>query len=260
MQKITEIDIKLIEEKKARVAAKNNLLAFTCYTKPNYKVNCHHEVMCHALDDFAAGKIKNLMISAPTRHGKSELVSRRLPAFIFGKYPDRKIIATSYADSLAWEMTKDVQRIMDSNLYNNIFPDTNLLNDRIKLDKRERWIKTLRKFEIVRKEGTYRGSGIRGGIAGKGCDYLLIDDYLKNYKEAQSKTIKNEIWNEYLNTLSYRLEGAKQTLITATRGAADDLHGRILKTSKKEPSLQPISITNSSRLTFPLKYLTISGI
>jgi hypothetical protein len=97
--------------------ARRHLLDFTTYTYPGYEVNWHHREICRYLDRFIAGEIKRLMVFAPPRSGKSELVSRRLPAFILGKRPDTTIIATSYGADLARRMNRDVQRIMDEDEY-----------------------------------------------------------------------------------------------------------------------------------------------
>ena len=59
--------------------------------------------------------------------GKSELISRRMPAFAFGRRnPDLRIIGTSYAADRAWDFSRDVQRIIDSESYQRIFPTTTI--------------------------------------------------------------------------------------------------------------------------------------
>jgi len=55
--------------------------------------------------------------------GKSELISRRMPAFAFGRNPDLRIIGTS---DRAWDFSRDVQRIIDSESYQRIFPTTTI--------------------------------------------------------------------------------------------------------------------------------------
>ena len=221
----------LLEEKQQRIKARSNFLDFVKYTKSDYVENWHHWVMAEAIQKFIDGSIKNLIISAPPRHGKSELVSRRLPAYILGINPEAQIISTNYNDDLSQDMSRDVQRIIDQDEYYRLFPGTTLAGSHKKLKKNNKWRRTLNDFQIVDHTGIYRAAGIRAGITGKGCDYLLIDDYIKNFKESKSKTIKNEIWNEYINTLLTRLQGKRQQLITATRWANDDLIGRTLKTS-----------------------------
>ena len=53
----------------------------------------------------------------PPRHGKSEIASRRFPAYALGRYPDLSIIATSYSAALASRMNRDVQRVIDDDAF-----------------------------------------------------------------------------------------------------------------------------------------------
>src|SRR5687768_17022889 len=98
-------------------AARKDILSFTCFTYPEYSINWHHRALAQKLNDWVYGKIKYLMVFMPPRHGKSELVSVRLPAFIHGLYPNTEIMAASYSDSLANDMTKQVQQLIDSPQY-----------------------------------------------------------------------------------------------------------------------------------------------
>jgi hypothetical protein len=63
--------------------------------------------LCDLLDEFLsaviAKKAPRLIIQAPPQHGKSELVSRRFPAYVLGKYPHLRLIACSYGAILAFE-------------------------------------------------------------------------------------------------------------------------------------------------------------
>src|SRR5438128_2467192 len=42
-----------------------------------------------------------LVIEAPPRHGKSELISRYLPGWYLGKYPGKRVILAGYAAGFA---------------------------------------------------------------------------------------------------------------------------------------------------------------
>jgi len=68
-------------------------LAFTKYTRPDYRVNWHHRKLAEKLDRVAQGLCRRLMVFMPPQHGKSELVSRRFPAFLLGRNPDLRLIA-----------------------------------------------------------------------------------------------------------------------------------------------------------------------
>src|SRR6476469_6279139 len=109
-----------------RQTAQGNLLAFTMLTKPDYEINWHHKAVCGVLNRFIRGEIKRLMLFMPPRHGKSELVSRRLPAFLHGLYPNDEIMAATYNAELAGDMTTDVQRILDTKEYQELFPNSKI--------------------------------------------------------------------------------------------------------------------------------------
>jgi len=49
------------------------------------------------LANVANKQSPRLILTAPPQHGKSELISRRLPAFALGRNPNLQIIATSYS-------------------------------------------------------------------------------------------------------------------------------------------------------------------
>ena len=84
-------------DRQVRDKARRSLLDFAVYTRSHYEPNWHHRLLCQLLDLFAQRQIKRLMVFMPPRHGKSELVSRCLPAYLLGRDPDCSIIATSYS-------------------------------------------------------------------------------------------------------------------------------------------------------------------
>jgi len=214
-----------------RRAARASLLEFTCYTKPDYEVNWHHRVICEYLDRFVRGEIKRLMFFMPPRHGKSELVSRRLPAYLFGVKPCVSVIACSYSADLASRMNRDVQRIIDSPEYRRVFPGTALNAANVRSTAQGSYLRNSDIFEIVGETGVYRSAGVGGGITGMGCYYGIIDDPIKNREEAASKTYREKVWEWYTSTFYTRLEKNAQVLLTMTRWHEDDLAGRILAQS-----------------------------
>src|SRR5690349_15293693 len=64
------------------------LLDFTKKTMSTYRPHWHHTALAQALDRVAQGTCRRLMVFMPPQHGKSELVSRRFPAFLLGKDPN----------------------------------------------------------------------------------------------------------------------------------------------------------------------------
>lgn len=214
--------------------ARNNLLSFISVTYKDYKIGWVHQEICQTLDlflkDLIDGKRPRLIITMPPRSGKSEIVSRRFPAYFLGKYPDLSIISVSYSASLAEDFSRDVQRIIDSDEYKKIFPNTKLSDKKDKNYKR-----TSDFFEIVDHKGVYCSAGVGGSITGKGCDILIIDDPIKNRQEANSETVRKKIYDWYSSTAYTRLSPIGGVIMMCTRWHLDDLIGKVLSDKNQKP-------------------------
>lgn len=211
--------------------AKRTLIDFTVFTNPDYEVNFHHVVVAEALDRVLDGKCKRLMVLMPPQNGKSELVSRRFPAYALGKKPRTRIIAASYGDDLAQDMSLDVQKVMSTREYSLVFPDTRLATPR-DIEK-----KTQGQFGIVGKRGYYVATGIMGSMTGRSLDIGIIDDPVKNREQAESETFRNKIWEQYKSSFLTRQFGSDCAIIIClTRWHEDDLAGRLLKLAAEDPN------------------------
>lgn len=242
--RISERQIEAARELLARRRARQYLLDFTLYTYPDYQPNWHHELLCRYLDAFAYGRIRRLMIFAPPRSGKSELVSRRLPAFMLGLNPDMQIIASSYSADLASRMNRDVQRIIDAPGYDRLFPDTQLYGKNIRTTASGAYLRNSDIFEIVNHRGVYRGAGVGGGIGGMGFDRGIIDDPFKDRKEAGSATVRQSRWDWYTSTFYTRQAPGAGILITHTRWHPNDIAGRVLDLIKESDQAEDWTIIN----------------
>lgn len=211
--------------------ARRNLEDFIRFTYPNYDFGWFNEELAATLTQFVQdvvdGKQPRLMISAPPRSGKSEQVSRRLPAWALGKHPDLQFIGASYSADLANRMSRDVQRIIEGDNYDQVFPDVKLPQ---KGDTNNTRTQDL--FEIVSHKGAYRAAGVGGGITGMGADIGVIDDPVKDAKEANSKTYRDSVWEWYTTTFYTRLSPKSGILLCMTRWHEDDLAGRLLKAAE----------------------------
>lgn len=223
-----------LEREKLRDEARDNILAFTRYTKEDYMVNWHHKIICDKLDRFVRGEIKRMMVFVPPQHGKSELTSRRLPAYMLGRNPNLRIALCAYNATFASKFNRQVQRIMTEPSYNEVFPETRLNAKNVATDSKGAYLRNSEQFEIVGKNGSFISVGVGGGITGNPVDIALIDDPIKGAEEAGSLTYREKVWEWYTTELETRLNNNSQILITLTRWNIDDIAGRILEASKGE--------------------------
>ena len=228
--------LNLLENETAGRAA-DGLLDFAIYTRSHYDPNWHHRLLCEKLNQFSMGKIPRLMVFMPPRHGKSELVSRCLPAYLLGRDPNTSVIATSYSAALASRMNRDVQRLIDSDEYMRVFPNTRLNSKNVVSVAQGTWLRNSSTFEVVDQRGVYRSAGVGGGITGMGARFGIIDDPIKNQEDAYSIAYREKLWDWYTSTFYTRLEGEDAAiLITLTRWHEDDLAGRLLQQAKDDPT------------------------
>jgi phage terminase large subunit-like protein len=238
------------EELLKRRRARRDLLDFTLYTKrkPQYFVNWHHRETANVLNDVVRGLLplddpdylpnapKRVIIETPPRNGKTELASRRLPAYTFGRIPDCQIIATSYGADLAALVNRDVQQIIDDPLYANLFPRTRLHSTNVRTAAYGQPLRNSDLFEIVGYRGRYKSAGIGGPIGGTGFNLGIIDDPVKNRKEADSDVYREMVWRWYTSTFYMRAEEGAVIVIMSTRWHDEDLIGKLLELEKTNPN------------------------
>ena len=237
-----------------RRKARSNLQDFICYINPDYIVSDFSRTICLELEQFlkdaAAGLRPVLIIGAPPQHGKSDIVSRYLPAWIFGQNPDLAIGGLSYGKDLASDMNRDVQRIMMGEEYKLLFPKSSLNKKRVVAIEVEAK-RNSETFEIVGAKGRYVSQGVGGPLTGKRLDIGIIDDPIKNAQEALSQTVKDGIWNWYITTFQTRLSQNSGQIIMATRWSTDDLSGRVLDINPRAKSLAFPAISEDGNALVP---------
>lgn len=213
----------------ARAAlARRNFRDFIAYTKPEYEFNWHHESICEKLQAFSRVEIKKLMLFVPPQHGKSELATRRLPAYILGGNPNKKIAICSYSATLASTFNRDIQRVIEDIPYQSVFPETTLNEQSAINPSKNTYLRNSEIFEIVGHTGFVKTVGVGGSLTGTPVDVGIIDDPFKDREEAMSSTIREKVYNWYTDVFCTRLDNNSQQLIIMTRWHMEDLAGRIL--------------------------------
>lgn len=220
-----------------RKKGKASLIDFTTMTYPEYQVTWYHRVLAKKLEMLYRGDFHRLIVNMPPRHGKSELTTRRFPAWVLGKNPDERIISCAHTDKLARRFNRDVQRIIDEEKYKEIFPETRLAQGHgLASDGK---VKNSEQFEVIGRRGYYLSAGVKGPITGSGFTLGLVDDPIKDRIEANSKTIRDAVWDWWVSTFAKRGEGRHspggnhRIILTMTRWHEDDLAGRLLRTAEQ---------------------------
>lgn len=162
---------------------------------------------------------RSLLVTMPPRHGKSELCSHWFPAWALALDPADKVILASYEAEFAASWGRKVRRSVQEH-----YP---IIGARIVEDSRaaHRWETT--------HGGGMTTAGVGGPITGKGAPILICDDPIKNAEEANSKVIRDNLWEWWTTTFLTRLEkdhrGNEPVLVLIlTRWHEDDIAGRLM--------------------------------
>ncbi|WP_277012170.1 phage terminase large subunit [Capnocytophaga granulosa] len=215
-----------------RGLGERNLLSFTRHTLPSFAPAPFHLAYYEVLTRFAIGEIKKLMITMPPQHGKSEGATRRLPAFVLGQDPDKRIAIVSYNAIKARKFNRELQRIMDDDHYYELFPQTLLAGQASYQEQGRRsrnYARNSDECEIVGYQGSFKTIGVGGSLTGEPVDMLIMDDLYKDASSAWSPVIRQNVADWYDTVASTRLHNDSQQLLVFTRWHMEDLAGRLLE-------------------------------
>ena len=215
-----------------QLVPQENLLSFTRHTLPAFAPAPFHIAYYEVLTRFAMGEIKKLMITMPPQHGKSEGATRRLPAFVLGQDPDKRIAIVSYNAIKARKFNRELQRIMDDDRYYELFPQTLLAGQASYQEQGRRsrnYARNSDECEIVGYQGSFKTIGVGGSLTGEPVDMLIMDDLYKDASSAWSPVIRQNVADWYDTVASTRLHNDSQQLLVFTRWHTEDLAGRLLE-------------------------------
>lgn len=201
-----------------RTHGTDNLLAYSRYLSDKFFTPKHVKLIAEKLTLVEKGRIKKLIITMPPRHGKSNLCTKIFPTWYLGKHPDHEIIVSSYSGDKAIEFTRWQRNTVESDLYHDIFPKIITCDDS----------RASRRWEIT-AGGVVVGAGVDGPITGRGANLAIIDDPIKNYQEAMSETMQENVWEWYCSTFLSRIYEDTAQIIIMTRWSSDDLVGRLIE-------------------------------
>lgn len=221
--------------------ARTNFAAFvTAVHRPRFRHSAFSASVCRAVDRFVedvlAGRRPVLMLTAPPQHGKSSLISRCLPPYLFGRLtehlPSVRIACASYALPLARRNTKDANSIMHEPVYRVIFPHVSLIG--------HSGVDNADGFDVP-GGGGLKGVGVKGSLTGFSVEVGIIDDPTKDAQDALSPVVQDSIEAWYESVLLTRLQSRSGTVIIGTPWSANDLLARVRRKMRDDSRMTLLS-------------------
>lgn len=168
------------------------------------------------LTDDEGEPLLGLIVALPVRHGKSEVISKHLPAWLLGRDPSRQIILASNSASLSTRNSRFARNLFKDPLWPfeaKVAEDSSAADD----------------WSIDGTDGAMRAVGMSSVIVGRGADFLIVDDPFAGIEDAMSPAQREKVWNWFIEDAIARLQPNAKILICATRWHQDDLTGRLLR-------------------------------
>lgn len=191
-------------------------------------VGLHTNAICKIIDDaindFDEGISSYIIITVPPRSGKSDIISKYLPAHFIANHPDKDVMVVSYNSSLAVSHSKFSRDLLETEEFKEIYPKVKLSS---KNSSSESW-------GVEGGVGVVTASGLASGITGKGYHLGILDDYCAGRKEAESVAYRESTWNSFTNDFLTRQAPTNITIILATPWHIDDVIGRIKAKNDKD--------------------------
>lgn len=182
------------------------------------RVALHHMLMMNEIQTCIEKDRGRLMIFAPPGSAKSTYASVVAPSWAMGKWSNYQVILASYATGIAAKQSRKVRSVVKGRKYGSLWTEKPALND----DQRavDDW--------SMSNGSSLMAAGLLAGITGNRADLLIIDDPIANREQADSATIREKIYNEYIDTAMTRAKPKMSVIIIQTRWHEEDLSGAIL--------------------------------
>ncbi len=205
---------------------------------PMWKRAKHLELLCSKLEGVERAVrglpngIPRLIVTMPPRHGKSEVISKKFPAWLLARNPDIEIILATYGAELAQdhsEIARETFREWGPKLWEVQLSDRN---------------QSKAKWKIDGHRGGLTAVGIGGAATGRGASCLIVDDPVENAEDGMSQTMQEKVWNWWQTVAYTRLAPTGAVVILMTRWAQQDLVGKLLLADKESERPQNWEVLN----------------
>lgn len=205
----------------ALLEARRSPASLGAFLGSGYVVRGSHRVIGDALADLGARRgLRKLMVLAPPRAGKSELVTKMFPLWWLGRNPSDSVVAAAYGSDLAKKWGRDVRSLVRRH--------GGLLGLELSADSR-----SAQAWQLV-SGGGMRTTGVGAGLTGHDADLLICDDPHKNREEASSRVARDRVWDWWTSTFITRQSPGTPICLILTRWHEDDLAGRLLASEGDE--------------------------
>jgi predicted phage terminase large subunit-like protein len=161
-------------------------------------------------------------LEMPPRHGKTRTLTK-FCEWVLGKENTYKFMYTSYNDENASDTSRFVRDLISKERTDPLeYVFSDFFNESLQQDN-----KAVSKWALKGQYFNFIAAGKGGSVTGKGCDFLIVDDPVKNARDALNDNESENTWKWFRDTLLSRVEEGGKILINHTRWPREDLIQRL---------------------------------
>lgn len=185
------------------------------YLDPGFRIRRHLARISQALTRVAEGHTKRLLLMLPPQSGKSTLAAVWLPFWWLSRDPSQRVIIGSYGQTLALKRGREIRRIVERHGW--------------KWNLELEWgAKVVTDWSLT-AGGGIKAVGVGSGVTGAPADLLVLDDPHKSRAEADSRTMRDGVWDWYSSDFLTRLAPGGPVVAMLTPWHEDDWAHRVLE-------------------------------
>lgn len=173
----------------------------------------HLEVISSIVARLTPGGGDRIMIICPPQVGKSWLACWSVFWWLI-QHPEHRVIIGSYGTSLASDRGRTIRRLVE------------VFGARYGLELMK-GAKSVTNWSLLTGGGC-RSAGVAAGITGNPADAFWIDDPLRSRADAESRIIREQIWDWWSGDVNSRLAPGAPVILLNTRWHPEDLSGRLI--------------------------------
>lgn len=186
------------------------------------------ELLSYELERAITEPDSRIILSIPPQEGKSTIVQRAVVRALQHRSSTRVAMA-SYAADLARRNGSAVYDLIKQFGTGAIEPDTGLpMPDLLGIGVPRSGRAAQSNWRLARADGGVYSVGVGGGLTGRPVDLAVIDDPVKDRREADSSVMRDRAHGWYTSVLRTRLAPGASIILVLTRWHEDDLAGRLL--------------------------------
>jgi len=203
-----ETRLALIRADKPPSQFTESLLEFIPRVTPRWEAPLHLLAYITLLECAVHGNLR-IVVAAPPQHGKTESTIHAF-AWWMKKHPELRYAYATYNQDRSYRVGRRARELAER-------ADVRLSAATMGL-----W--------VTPEDGQVLWTSVGGGMTGEPIDgVMVIDDPLKDRKEAESPTIRQNHKDWYHGTVDSRVHPGASVIVMATRWHSDDLSGYLVR-------------------------------